>query len=195
VIRPHWFVLAALLSGSARALVAQDMVVPVDVQVPLLYKILTFDRKLGDRALGDDIVIAIIYQETFRPSVTARNQVQETARRIGASSILGHPVKWVSLELGEVTDLAAAFVKLQVDVIYVAPIRGVGLDRITAAAREKGVTSFTGVPEFVEKGIAVGIGLQRERAQILINLIAARAEGAEFGSQLLNLARVIETLQ
>jgi hypothetical protein len=185
----------ALLAGSARALGAQEMVVPVEAQVPLLYKILTFDRNLGARAAGDDIVIAIIYQETFRPSVTARNQVQETARKLGVSTILGHPVQWVSLELGEVADLAAAFVKHRVDVVYVAPLRGIGLDRITAAAREKRVTSFTGVPEFVDKGIAVGIGLQRERAQILINLVAARAEGAEFGAQLLNLARVIETAQ
>jgi hypothetical protein len=193
VLRPHWFALAALLIGSARVLAAQDMVVPVDVQIPLLYKILTFDRKLGARAAGDDIVIAILYQETFRTSVTARNQVQETTKRIGGTSILGHPVNWMWLELGQVTDLEAAFVKYGVDVIYVAPIRGVGLDRITTAARGKQVTSFTGVPEFVDRGIAVGIGLQRERAQILINLVAARAEGAEFGAQLLNLARVIET--
>jgi len=169
------------------------MAVPVDVQIPLLYKILTFDRKLGARAAGDDIVIAILYQETFRTSVTARNQVQETTKRIGGTSILGHPVNWMWLELGQVTDLEAAFVKYGVDVIYVAPIRGVGLDRITTAARGKQVTSFTGVPEFVDRGIAVGIGLKRERAQILINLVAARAEGAEFGAQLLNLARVIET--
>ncbi|HEV8198240.1 MAG TPA: YfiR family protein [Gemmatimonadales bacterium] len=191
--RPRWLLLAALLTGSARALAAQEMAVPVDVQIPLLYKILTFDRKLGARAAGDDIVIAILYQETFRTSVTARNQVQETTKRIGGTSILGHPVNWMWLELGQVTDLEAAFVKYGVDVIYVAPIRGVGLDRITTAARGKQVTSFTGVPEFVDRGIAVGIGLQRERAQILINLVAARAEGAEFGAQLLNLARVIET--
>jgi len=193
VNRPRWLLLAALLTGSARALAAQEMAVPVDVQIPLLYKILTFDRKLGARAAGDDIVIAILYQETFRTSVTARNQVQETTKRIGGTSILGHPVNWMWLELGQVTDLEAAFVKYGVDVIYVAPIRGVGLDRITTAARGKQVTSFTGVPEFVDRGIAVGIGLQRERAQILINLVAARAEGAEFGAQLLNLARVIET--
>jgi hypothetical protein len=193
VIQPRWFVLAALLMGSVPALAAQDMVVPVDIQIPLLYKILTFDRKLGERAAGHDIVIAVIYQETFRTSVAARNQVQETAKRIGDTSILGHPVNWMWLELGQVTDLEAAFGKFGVDVIYVAPIRGVGLDRITAAARSSRVTSFTGVPEFVNRGIAVGIGLQRDHARILINLVAARAEGAEFGAQLLNLAQVIET--
>jgi hypothetical protein len=190
--RLRFLVVAALLSGSVRTLTAQDMGVPVDVQIPLLYKILTFDRKLGERAAGDDIVIAIIYQEAFRASVTARNQVTETARRIGESSILGHPVHWVSLDLGEVTDLAAAFARHRVDVIYVAPLRGVGLEQITSAARGARVTSFTGVPDFVDRGVAVGIGLHRDRAQILINLRAARAEGAEFGSPLLNLARVIE---
>lgn len=184
--------IAALGSGAGRPVTAQEMDVPVDVQIPLLYKILTFDRNLGARMVGDGIVIAIIYQEGFRASVTARDQVLEAVRRIGESSISGQPVHWVSLELTEVADLEAAFAKNRVDVIYVAPLRSVGLDRIATAARGKQVTSFTGVPEFVDRGIAVGVGLQRERAQIIVNLSAARAEGAEFGSQLLNLARIVE---
>jgi hypothetical protein len=184
--------IVALCVGGGRPMTAQEMDVPIDVQIPLLYKILMFDRNLGSRVAGDGIVIAIIYQEGFRASVTARDQVLETVRRIGASSISGQPVQWVSLELAEEADLEAALAKHRVDVIYVAPLRSVGLDRIATAARGKHVTSFTGVPEFVDRGLAVGVGLQRERAQIIVNLAAARAEGAEFGSQLLNLARVIE---
>jgi hypothetical protein len=192
MLRPRsLLVVLALAAGVCRAAGAQEMEVPVNLQIPLLYKILTFDRKLGERVAGDDIMIAIIYQEGFRASVNVRNEVKEAALRIGETSILGHPVNWVWLELAAVPDLESAFLKYRVDVIYVAPLRGVGLDRITAATRGKRVTSFTGVPEFVNRGIAVGIGLQRERAQIIINLAAARAEGAEFGSQLLNLARLI----
>lgn len=186
-------VVFALAAGVCRSAAAQDMDVPVNVQVPLLYKILSFDRKLGERAVGDDIVIAIVYQEGFRASVNARDQVKDAARRIGDTSILGHPVTWVWLELGQMPDLESAFLKFRVDVVYVAPLRGVGLERITAAARGKRVTSFSGVTDYVDRGIAVGIALQKERPLILINLAAARAEGAEFGSQLLNLARVIET--
>jgi hypothetical protein len=186
-------VVLGLVACFCRSAVAQEMDVPVDVQVPLLYKILSFDRNLGERAAGDDIVIAIIYQEAYRASVNVRNEVKKAALRIGETKILGHLVNWVWLELAEVPDLESAFLKYGVDVLYVTPLRGVGLDRITAATRGKRVTSFTGVPEFVNRGLAVGIALQKERPLIVINLAAARAEGAEFGSQLLNLARVVKS--
>ena len=51
------------------------------------------------------------------------------------------------------------------------------------------------MPEYVEEGIAVGIGLRNMRPLILINLEAARAEGAAFSSQLLSLARIVGPLR
>lgn len=193
--RRWWFgalFLAAGLTVGPRALPAQDTEVPVDVQITLLYKILTFDRKLGARAPGDDIVVAILYQSAFRASAVVHREVLDALKRRGDSTIAGHPVHWVSLELSETPQLAGAFVRDRVDVIYVAPLRGIDLDGILAAARSKRVTSFTGVPQFVDRGLAVGIGLQRDRPRILINLTAARAEGADFTSQLLRVATVIE---
>ena len=51
--------------------------------------------------------------------------------------------------------------------------------------------TITGVPEYVDQGLAVGIGIRRDRPLIIVNLEQARAEGAAFSSQLLALARIV----
>jgi hypothetical protein len=178
---------------------------PAKLQIQLLYKILTFDRKLGDRAPGNDIVIAIVFQTGYRGSVVARDQAVDALTRMGDSTISGHPVHWVAVELSDVESLRLALIRNQVDVIYVTPLRGVELDPIKVAARAAGITTFTGVPRYVEEGLAIGVGITRQRnnmglgvgitrqrTQIIVNLGAARAEGSDFTSQLLRVSRVIE---
>lgn len=165
---------------------------PAEVQIPLLYKILTFDRKLGDRAPGNDIVIAIVFQTGYRGSLVARDQVVDALKQMGDSTISGHPVNWVAVELNDVESLRLALIRHRVDVIYVTPLRGVELDPIKRVARAARMTTFTGVPRYVERGLALGVGIARERPQIIVNLGASRAEGSDFTSQLLRVSKVIE---
>ena len=47
------------------------------------------------------------------------------------------------------------------------------------------------MPGYVEAGLSVGLDIERDRPQIVVNLEASRAEGADFGAQLLKLARVL----
>ncbi|HEV8122686.1 MAG TPA: YfiR family protein [Gemmatimonadales bacterium] len=182
--------LALILNG--RAAQAQGMEAPADVQVPLLFKILTFDRKLADRVPGDDIVIAILFQAEYHPSMRARDQVVEALTDMLGSTISGHPVRWVLLELRDAASLRSALKRSQVAVIYVTPFRGLDLRFITEVARAEGITTFTGVPTYVEEGLALGIGIDDERPQIIVNISAARAEGSDFTSQLLRVSRVVE---
>jgi hypothetical protein len=183
-------VMALMFSG--RSAYAQEMDAPAEIQIPLLYKILTFDRKLGDRAPGNDIVIAIVFQTGYRGSVVARDQAMDALKQMRDSTIFGHPVHWVAVEFNDVESLRLALTRNRVDVIYVTPLRGVELEPIKMAAREARITTFTGVPRYVERGLALGVGIARERPQIIVNLGAARAEGSDFTSQLLRVSRVIE---
>jgi DNA topoisomerase VI subunit B len=101
------------------------------------------------------------------------------------------PIRCMSIAMDE-TDLASAISKRKVDILYITPVRAVGIDYITAISRAKKIVTLTGVPEYVEAGIAVGIGIKGEKPQIIINLPAAKAEGANFSSELLNLAKIIK---
>jgi hypothetical protein len=178
---------AFIVSGSE--LRAQGMEVPATVQIPLMYKILSFDRNFLSR-VGDEVVIGILYQEGYRGSVVAREQVEE-ALSSTETLLAGRIVRWVAIKLDDGGTLAAALRHREIDVLYVGPLRGIRLEELLSITRAAHVTTFTGVPDYVERGLSVGIGLNQERPQIVINLAAARAEGSDFNAQLLRVSRVI----
>jgi hypothetical protein len=183
-------VLAVLLGGGSAH--AQEMAAPAEVQIPLLFKILTFDRRLGARPPGKVIVIAVVFQTGFRASLVARNQIVDALKAMQDATISGHPVRWVAVEWKDGEQLRQALNHERTDVVYLTPVRGVELDPITRAARTGGMTTFTGVTRYVEQGLALSVGIVRERPQIIVNLPATRAEGSDFTSQLLRLCKVIQ---
>lgn len=167
----------------------QDMAVPLDVQYPLFLKILTFDRNLQMRA-GEELVIGVVYQPRVRASWLAKDALMKL---IDTSSIQAKnlPVRGVPIEARSPEHLARAIEIHRVDVLYVGPLRAVAIKDVTSVSRPRHVITLTGMPRYVDDGLAVGIGLAQERPEILVNLAAARAEGADFKAQFLKLARII----
>ena len=183
-------VLTLLLAGGSAQ--AQKMAAPAEIQVPLLFKILTFDRRLATRPPGDVMVIAVVFQTGYRASLVARNQIVDALKAMEDSTISGHPVRWVAVEWIDEEQVRLALIRERTDVVYVTPLRGVELHPLIRTARAAGMTTFTGVPLYVDQGVALSIGIVRERPQIIVNLAATRAEGSDFTSQLLRLCKVIE---
>jgi hypothetical protein len=159
----------------------------VAVQVPLFLKVISFDRQL--RARGQtEYVVAIAYQSGNRASVDARDEV---ARAIKAEhpTVLGLPVRVVMVDLDH-ESVSECLKAHGASLLYIAPLRAVDVGAIASTASAAGVTTVTGVPQYVSQGVAVGVRLQRERPRILINLQGARSQGADFAAELLKLADV-----
>jgi hypothetical protein len=176
------FAMLTLGAAGSRA-VAQDMPVPVETQVPILLKILTFDRAITARP-SDRLVIGIIFQGRNRNSSEIADQV---LRQLKAAA---PAIRVVPMDLDRTDDLVAALLRDSVQVLYVAPLQAVAISTLSKATRERQVLSYTGVPRYVEQGLAVGIDVSGMRPQIVINLEASRAEGAVFSAQLLKLVRL-----
>ena len=176
--------LLASLSVATRAS-AQQAAVPVDLQFSLFFRILTYDRTLAQRSSGG-LVIGIVYQPTVRASVLAK----DAALRQRPPREAGYVVRMVPIELDDSTDVVEAAEAAGCDILYVTPLRAVSLSHLVAEARDRGLLTLTGVPEYVAAGLAIGIGLRGDRPEILVNLAAAREEGADLSAQLLHLARV-----
>jgi len=166
---------------------AQEIAVPLNVQVPLFLKILTFDRNLKTR-VGDEIIIGIVYQEKFRPS----HNVKEEFLRVmdPYQKIQGVPLRLKPIEISDESNLGDNI--STIDILYVTPLRAIGMNTITKLSRTKKVLTLTGVPDYVKSGLAVSVEIKGEKPQIVINLPAAKAEGVDFSSQLLNLAKVVK---
>ena len=171
-----------LLAGSASA----SMVVPVNVQMELFANIAKLDRNT-DPAKG--VTLAIVYQRGYPESVSTKESVIAAARKQSPRMVC------VLLEADNPELLRRRLADTEANVLYVAPLRAVAVSEIAKISRDRGIRTTTGVPEYVEAGIAVGIGLHKQRPLIIINLEAARAEGSAFSSQLLSLARIVGPLR
>ncbi len=171
------------------ALCAQKMVVPVKLQLAILLKALTYDRHLKEKADGE-ILVAICYHQEQKQSVEVKDELLE-ATKASLDSIENIPLRFTSVDMQK-DDLAAVITRQGVDILYVTPLSSAVAESITAVSREKKTTTVTGVPDYIKSGVAVAIGIKGDKPQIIINLPAAKAEGADFSSELLKLAKVIQ---
>jgi hypothetical protein len=170
---------------------AQEIEVPINVQYVLLHKILAFDRNLKERA-GKELVIGIIYQSNFRNSLNFKDELVEVIAKSQPGKLVDIPDRYVTIEWTANLNLSEFGAKNEIDIFYVAPLRAVEIKTITAVSRSRKILTFTGVPVYVDAGLAAGVGIKGDSPRIIINLPAARAEGVEFDAQLLKLAKVIE---
>jgi len=182
-IVPRFFVLV-VTTFAAWGVPSGLPVVPTDVQLAVFQNIWKLDRNF--RA---PVKMAVLYQETHHASVTVKNEVMAVV----ATKKL--PILCVPLVAETQQQLLKAMAETDANVIYVAPVRALDIGAIATIARKRHIRTITGVPEYVEAGLAVGIGLRKNRPLIIVNLSASRAEGADFTAQLLGLARIVGPIE
>jgi hypothetical protein len=181
-------ILALSLTNSARP---QEMDVPIEQQLPLLLKILCFDRALKER-VGDEIVFAVIYQKKYKKSLNVKEGLESNINKLVANKIDNIPISFMVIDMSDEIDLSSIIDNNHVDVIYVTPVKALNIESVTSVSRQKHIMTLTGISEYVESGIAVGIGAKGGKPQIMINLPSAKAEGIDFSSQLLKMAKIID---
>jgi len=159
--------------------------VPLDVQLALFANIWKFDRTFDSTGV---VTLVIIYQEGYRDSLLIKDDLIATVDRLKL------PIRCVPLEARTDELLRKRLNDVRNAVVYVTPLRSVDIGEIARISRSHGLRTLTGVPEYVDAGIAVGIGERKSRPLIIINLRGARAEGSDFSSQLLSLARIVGPL-
>jgi hypothetical protein len=186
--------LIGLLMLSSIGLTAQEMDVPMNLQYSLIGKILSFNRSLKSHPNGD-VVVGILYQSKFRISLNAKNELLTYAKTDVNNKIGSHTVQWVGIELNSGDDITSLLETANIDILYVAPMRNVAIQDIAQITRAKQILSLTGIPEYLEEGLAVGIGSKGEKPFIYVNLAAAKAEGADFNSQFLKFVQIVETVK
>ena len=184
--------LLALSSFAGERSAGEEMGVPVAVQYPLFLKVLTYDRELEAR-VGKELTIGIAFQPSLRASYVVKEELLALVKASPIQNVKGLPIKTVAIDLSETRDLAAVLRSREVDIVYVCPLRAYDIRTLTAAARARKAVTLTGVPEYVEAGLSVGVDIgAKGRPEILINHAASKAEGANFNAQLLRLARIVE---
>ena len=172
----------------ARPTAAQSGDVPINLQIRLFLKVVSFDRQLASR-MDAVLVVGVAYQSGNRESVRAKEDALRALR--DAQGAAGVPrLRVVPIDLDKET-LAGQLSGHGITVLYVAPLRAMDITVVADAARAAHVTTFTGTPRYLSDGLAVSVRYQGERPKLLINVDASRREGADFSAELLNLAQVM----
>jgi len=184
-------VLCLVLTAPLKA--AEAMPAAPDVQVALLLKVLTYDRSFQYKARSA-VSIGVVFVPGNPDSVKAKDEVLKTLEELASHiTIKNLPIRYAAIEYRDPQSLEKAVRAGGVNVFYVAPGNGQSLTALLRLSRTYAITTATGVPDYVAKGIAIGIGVKAgNKPDILINLAASRSEGSEFDAALLRVATLVK---
>lgn len=163
---------------------------PFDVQVPLLLKVLSYDRALNRNGSGD-LVLAVLYDAANSTSTAAKTAFTRAVRASDVSVVNGRTVKLVEINVAA-GQVGAAMKDKGATAAYLTPGLEARLEQLVAASAEAKVTLMGGSERYVKQGAAVGVAEAGGRPEILINLRTARTAGADLPAPLLKIATVIQ---
>jgi hypothetical protein len=156
--------------------------IPAGVQLLLFSKIWMFDRAVAEK---DPIVMAVLFQSTFRASAEAKNQL------MGAVRAGGGRIRCVPVALDDVKRVSQELEHVTADVFYVTEMRGVDIRDVVRVSRARNIKTVTVVAEYVDAGVAIGLQVRNDKPMIVVNRNAAEAEGSDLTAQLLRSATII----
>lgn len=176
---------AALLLVAGAA--GDAVLVPAEVQVPLFARILAYDRALAARE--GVVLVGVLVQDRHPASVDLGREVLAAWAAL-AKDASALPLRAIEVRLSGGEDLAEVFRQAELQAVYVTPLRALEVEEVAAAAVATSVVTLTAVPDYVSRGVAIGVSLRDNKPEILVNLRASTAQGADLDSRLLGLARV-----
>jgi len=156
----------------------------------VLLLVIAYDHNLAARA-GDTATLLVVYN-----SRDERSRGEHAAMRDGLAALEkllvgGLPLRIVSEDHGGADTLRDAVARLRPAALYLCAGLGDQVESVSRITRAARVLSFAASEGYVRAGLSVAILSGGQRARVLINLAAARAEGVAFDAGLLKLAEVL----
>jgi hypothetical protein len=183
-------VLAGLLAAGGPAAASAEPSA-TGKQALVLVRVLAYDRLVGRRA-GKQVVIGVVRADGDPASRRAASDMAAALRSVSKGmTVAGKRVNVVEIAAGEL--LGDRLRDLEVTAVYLAPGLDRELDRIAAAARAHPCLTFSDHPSYLRRGLAVALGTDdaKRRITISVDLVAARAQGAQLPAELLRVAEVV----
>lgn len=176
--------------ATALATPALPQTIPADAQLPIFFKVLTYDRTLWDDP-EPPLRIGLLHRldsEASRRNLTAMITSLETSAH---KTINGVPFEYVTLTWSGTDDLMRQIVVADLDVLYVTEGHRDVLDSVSTSARAHGILTLAGAAGDVGHGLSVGLDLEDGRPRLVVDLAALAAEGHQLDSRVLRLCKVV----
>jgi hypothetical protein len=168
---------------------AEDVDVPVDLQVALAARVAAYDRNLTDRAHGR-VLVWVVLAPGNADSERVAGQLETSLGKL--KDIGGLPVTVKSVQYTSNDKLLERYKRESPTILYFST--GLG-DKVAAMARSldgSPMLTIAAVAHYVEVGSAVlGIESRSGKPALVVHLERARRNYVAFKPELLKLARVI----
>lgn len=175
----------------ANTSIAQRIKVPVDVQFKVIPKIISLNKCFSFNSGETDLNIAVLYSSQQRNSKQVYEDINNYLNDNGIV-VKGKLTKILSLDISLNNNLEDYLRENKINVLYITPLRGLDVTKITSICKTANVLSISGVVEYLESDVSVILNIDDNKLQILINQKSAKREGADFSSRLLRIAKIIE---
>jgi hypothetical protein len=184
------FAVAALVVCFAARVTADDVTVPISLQIDLLLKVASYDKNLKERAHGRARVGVVVKLDD---ADSARSAAQAMKALSEVEELDGLPLDPALVIFANAPGLARYVTENGVSILYVTP--GFSESEIDAMARALdgvSVLSAGALAKYTLRGMVLGFDLAGGKPKLLVHLARARRQQVELSSSVLKLMRVIE---
>jgi hypothetical protein len=178
--------LALLLALASAPMAAAE--VPAEKQAIIILRILAYDHALADRA-GAAVRMAIVHGESAAGLACASRMRTALDGLVGRVVVIGKRLEIQTLSAVDVN--GPSLTERGISVLYMCGGAETHIPAVVKAVRLARVLTFTDQPHYLARGLSIALTDDRARVGILVNLVAARAEGARLAGQLLRLSKVV----
>lgn len=172
-------------------LVASAALADVDVKaaMPALLKVLTYDVNFDARGAGPFVVL-VVSEPT---QSAARSALIGTLKDVPVTQVKTRPVKYVAVDFRDEGQLQGEIDKHKASALLVVPgTPGAVVKAMWEVAQDNQLYALALDAETVESSFPVGVTMNGDKPQIIINEKSARAVGVRFETVVLRMARVIQ---
>jgi hypothetical protein len=162
-------------------------IVPVNIQMAILIKALSYDRRLS-RSTGD-IVIGVVKDSSRDNCTQTETGIMKSVKKMHRLTAHGRNFAVIAIDTSQLGETP-------VDVLYLTRCVASQAPEITTFSRKNKILTVTAVPSLMTANVGMGIFPSTDdhsTNQIVINLKQVRAEGAVFDSRFLRLTKILQT--
>jgi len=153
--------------------------------------VLAYDRNVVKRA-GNTAQVLVLARQGDRASEERAVQLVDAFEDVAREVVVaGLPVRAEVLHARDAAGLAARLQEFHAALVYVDEALAALVPEISQVTRHHGVLSAGGSKSLAEAGLAVAVVARPPRAGVVVNLQAARQEGADLGAALLSVAEIV----
>jgi YfiR/HmsC-like len=169
---------------------AEDVAVPISLQMDLLLKVASYDKNLNER-VHDSVRVAVLQKTSDADS--GRSAAEALKALSSTDDMDGVPLERVSTTYTDGPALARVIRESNIAILYVTPgFTESEMDAIALALDGVSVLSSGALSKYTTRGVVLGFDLVGGKPKLLVNLAVAKRQRVELSSSVLKLMRVVE---